>query len=207
VGDVASYRCRVMTRYLLAAAGCLLLLGDALAQRRGGRQRGLNSARLLQRYDANEDGKLTEKEVPAAMWRRLAQADKDKDGALTKSEMDAMSTRGGRRGGGETTWKFLLGKYDADKDGKVSAKEYTRDKEAFARFDRDKDGFLTAKDWQQSDEQSSRRRGGNAKDGAPEEGDKAPDFTLTYVGDKKRKATLSEFVGKKPVALVFGSCT
>lgn len=196
-----------MTRYFLAAAGCLLLLGDAVAQRRGGRQRGLDPARLLQRYDADEDGKLTEKEVPAAIWRRMAQADKDKDGVLTKSELDSLSTRGGRNGGSETTWKFLAGKYDADKDGKITAEEYTRDNATFKRMDRDKDGVLTAKDWQQGEDRTSRRRNGNTRGGAPEEGDAAPGFTLTYVSDKKRKATLSQFAGKKPVALVFGSCT
>jgi hypothetical protein len=38
------------------------------------------------------------------------------------------------------------------------------------------------------------------------EGDMAPDFTLPSP-DGKRKVTLSEFRGKKPVALVFGSYT
>jgi len=39
-----------------------------------------------------------------------------------------------------------------------------------------------------------------------EEGDMAPDFTLKSP-DGKRTITLSDFRGKKPVALVFGSYT
>ena len=41
---------------------------------------------------------------------------------------------------------------------------------------------------------------------APRVGDMAPDFTLTD-GSGTRTVTLSEFRGKKPVALVFGSFT
>ena len=41
---------------------------------------------------------------------------------------------------------------------------------------------------------------------APRAGDMAPDFTLTDVSGM-RTVTLSDFRGKKPVALVFGSFT
>jgi peroxiredoxin len=41
---------------------------------------------------------------------------------------------------------------------------------------------------------------------APKAGDPAPDFTLTDVSGE-RSVTLSDFQGKKPVALVFGSFT
>jgi len=41
---------------------------------------------------------------------------------------------------------------------------------------------------------------------APQAGDIAPDFTL-YNIEGKDSVTLSEFRGKKPVALVFGSYT
>lgn len=199
-----------------AVAAALLLSCDLLAQdpgkqNRGGRQRGVNVARLLERFDANQDGKLTEAEVPnASMWQRLVAVDKDKDGTVTKAEMESLaSSRGGRNRGGEATWKFLQQKYDGDNDGKITAAEYTRDKATFVRLDKDKDGVLSQKDWAVPRER--RARGGNrsrdAKDSAPEAGDSAPDFTLTYVDDAKKTATLSDFFGKRPVALVFGSCT
>lgn len=41
---------------------------------------------------------------------------------------------------------------------------------------------------------------------APKAGDPAPDFTLTDVSGE-RSVTLSDFLGEKPVALVFGSFT
>jgi peroxiredoxin len=41
---------------------------------------------------------------------------------------------------------------------------------------------------------------------APKTGDPAPDFTLRDISGE-RSVTLSEFQGKKPVALVFGSFT
>jgi len=41
---------------------------------------------------------------------------------------------------------------------------------------------------------------------APKEGDMAPDFTL-YDSSGAESITLSDFRGKKPVALVFGSFT
>jgi peroxiredoxin len=41
---------------------------------------------------------------------------------------------------------------------------------------------------------------------APRVGDSAPDFTL-YDIEGKNSITLSDFQGKKPVALIFGSFT
>ena len=41
---------------------------------------------------------------------------------------------------------------------------------------------------------------------APRAGDLAPDFTLSDISGKE-SVTLSDFRGKKPVALVFGSFT
>ncbi|MCD6342772.1 MAG: hypothetical protein J7L76_03215 [Spirochaetaceae bacterium] len=41
---------------------------------------------------------------------------------------------------------------------------------------------------------------------APKAGDLAPDFTLSDISGKE-SITLSDFRGKKPVALVFGSFT
>ncbi len=48
-----------------------------------------------------------------------------------------------------------------------------------------------------------RRRG---PDKAPKIGSKAPDFHLKVLKSKK-KVKLSQFKGKKPVALIFGSYT
>lgn len=49
--------------------------------------------------------------------------------------------------GREAIWSFLASRYDADRDGRVSAAEYPRAAEVFARMDGDHDGALTAADF------------------------------------------------------------
>jgi hypothetical protein len=91
------------------AAACLGLLWPASvgAQPPGGRgdrpgrggpppERPL--AGMFDRWDANEDGKLTEDEVPEGVWNRLSRADADGDGAVTREELAAMAGPG-RAGG------------------------------------------------------------------------------------------------------------
>ena len=197
-----------MNTFALGASAFVLLLGSDLLGQRGQRaRRGFDATRMLERFDANKDGKLTAAEVDNdRMWRRIARADSNEDGTITKAEMEAMGGGRGGRGGGDAAWKFLLGKYDANKDGKVSADEYQRDASTFKRLDRNEDGVLTAADWADGD----RRRGGRdarERTAELEAGDVAPDFELTLVADAKKKVKLSSFAGDRPVALVFGSCT
>jgi len=45
------------------------------------------------------------------------------------------------------------------------------------------------------------------EEAAPNVGDPAPDFELPTLGDRERKVRLSDFRGKRPVALLFGSYT
>ena len=205
-----------MNRILFGAATCVLLIScDVFAQGGGGRRRGMNVARMLERFDSNKDGKLTKEEVGAGrMWDRIARADKDGDDIVTKKEMESMGGGGGggRGRSGEATWKFLQEKYDANKDKAISAEEYTRDQATFTRLDKDKDGALTEKDFASTGERQRGGRdrgegGGRARGSAPEAGDVAPNFTLTFVGDGKKTIKLSDYKGDKPVALVFGSCT
>lgn len=65
------------------------------------------------------------------------------------------------------TWK-LLQKYDKDGDGKITAAEYGRGEDKFARFDRDGDGALTAADFATGGGRAGRnrgqRRGGGGQD-------------------------------------------
>lgn len=60
-------------------------------------------------------------------------------------------------------------------------------------------------------DRAGRSRGGRPRDARPREGklkvgDVAPNFTLASL-DGKRKVTLSEYRGERPVALIFGSYT
>lgn len=122
----------------------------------------------------------------------------------------------------KTKWEYLTQRYDANGDGRITRKEYTRDREHWERLDVDGDGFLT------QEEIEGRRRPKGSLQGktpkAPEVGDKAPGFKLEVVPppepeseleaptkgkkkDKKEYVKLSSFKGKKPVALIFGSYT
>ena len=113
---------------------------------------------------------------------------------------EAQRRNRGGRGGRGNGWKFVAEKYDKDKDKSVSLEEYTRGEEAFKALDANSDGVLDESDWQG---RSHRKRTGPG----PEEGGPAPDFSLTTIKDPDSTVTLSDFVDKKPVALLFGSCT
>src|SRR5437660_6184513 len=49
------------------------------------------------------------------------------------------------------SWDWLAENYDADKDGKITRKEFPGDDALFARLDRNHDGVLTADDFDWSD--------------------------------------------------------
>jgi hypothetical protein len=69
----------------------------------GQRQR-MDPAQMLERMDANGDGKLSKDELPPQLAERMFErADTNKDGMLDKTELEAMAqagpARGGQRGG------------------------------------------------------------------------------------------------------------
>ena len=90
-------------------------------------------------------------------------------------------------GGSNRTWEFLSEKYDTNKDGKVSWKEYARDKDKFASLDSDDDGQITEEDFARSG--GRRGRGGRGRgsrgegSSALEVGQVAPDFDLPTLSD------------------------
>ena len=76
---------------LLALFALLLFTGTVSAQRPGGPGRGGPPSfdKLLEAFDANDDGELDENEVPPPVWRRLSQADANGDGVVTRAEFEA----------------------------------------------------------------------------------------------------------------------
>ena len=76
---------------LLALFALLLFTYGVGAQRPGGPGRGgpPSFEKLLEAFDENEDGELSEDEVPPPVWRRLSQADANNDGIVTKGEFNA----------------------------------------------------------------------------------------------------------------------
>ncbi len=77
---------------------------------------------LFARADKNEDGVLTEDEVPPQIWERLSEADTDSSGDVTLEELTAFKPEGGPHGGPE---------------------EGHGDGDPFSCFDQDNDGVLT----------------------------------------------------------------
>lgn len=44
---------------------------------------------LLEAFDDNDDGELSEDEVPPGVWRRLSAADANEDGVVTRKEFES----------------------------------------------------------------------------------------------------------------------
>ena len=59
--------------------------------------------RMFTQSDRNNDGKLSDDEIPEQMRQRMQLMDSDKDGSISKAEVEAMAARrggpGGNRGG------------------------------------------------------------------------------------------------------------
>jgi Ca2+-binding EF-hand superfamily protein len=96
---------------------------------------------LMERFDADKDGRVTREE-----WKGrpeiFARLDTNKDGAITKDEIEQAVQRMGRwRGRGGDA---VLRRWDTNKDGSISREEWRLDKAFFDRFDRNKDGVLRA---------------------------------------------------------------
>jgi Ca2+-binding EF-hand superfamily protein len=175
---------------------------------------------LAERFDTNKDGKITREEFrgPAELFDRL---DRNHDGVLTADDFD-WSERGLRslQNPAATMLFYLL---DTDSNGRISKKEWDA---FFARAAKGKD-HLTREDVREAVEQlRAAVAKAQSKDGpspaifvkgllegelgsfyeGPRVGKPAPDFALK-THDGKRTIRLSEFRGKKPVVLVFGSFT
>jgi Ca2+-binding EF-hand superfamily protein len=174
---------------------------------------------LAARYDTDHDGTITREEFkgPAELFDRL---DRNGDGVLTAEDFDWSS--------GATFLKESrpIGKWfraiDANSNGRISQHEW---QEFFAKAAKGKD-YLTPedlrlmlqppekKDDKKSDDDPSPlillKGFATGELGSIHEGpaveEKAPEFALrTQDGDREYR--LSQFRGKKPVVLIFGSFT
>ena len=116
-------------------------------------KRGAKHAEMLEKFDANSDGRLDETEREAARAARFSEIDADGNGALTKEEIIAHHTARIV----ERTDKHF-GKHDTDGNGVISAEEFeeahkarkekmrehrqARRAEMLEKFDADGDGKL-----------------------------------------------------------------
>lgn len=171
-----------------------------------------NAAAALKGLDKNNDGELTEDELrPSFGGRGMGPGGIGGRAGFGGRQAPLGGGRGGPGGGQAKVWEFLANKYDKNKDGKLTENEYDRGAETFARLDRNEDGVLTPEDWVgvkgPFGSGEGQRPGDGLKGVAPKQGEPAPDFELSYVAEPEKTVSLSSFAGKKPVALIFGSCT
>ncbi|MGI9381588.1 MAG: EF-hand domain-containing protein [Methyloligellaceae bacterium] len=137
-----------MQRKQLRLAGGLALLvsvvvmaDTASADRRGG-HRGHSIERLLERFDTDKDGKLTQEELDAARKDLLANHDADKDGSLSLKEFESLWIEVMRR-------RMVRGfqRLDGDGDAAVTLEEFLK---PFAHtvevMDRNGDGVVSRSD-------------------------------------------------------------
>jgi len=125
----------------------------ALAQRgsRHEKKREARGERLLRRFDADRDGKVTRDEFMQSVGQHFAEFDLNSDGRITDEDLPpAMRGRGVLTGDAEVPRRgfarrilTLLRGADADKDGVVTREEVTAAAERrFAVLDRNKDAIL-----------------------------------------------------------------
>jgi hypothetical protein len=173
---------------------------------------------LAARFDANKDGKIDRKEFrgPADLFDRL---DRDHDGVLTRADFDwSEGSSWWREHRQAISWFYLL---DGNSNGRVSRAEW----EAFFEKASRGKGYLTPDDLREAlqpprPSKPSKQQGpppeimvkglltgelGSIYEG-PHLGDQAPDFTLK-TPDGKGTVRLSQYRGKRPVVLIFGSFT
>jgi hypothetical protein len=158
---------------------------------------------------------------PREMFDRL---DRNHDGELTAADFDWSETAPAARE--ERMYKQWLSQLDTDANGKISRAEW---ESFFDKLAAGKD-YVNAEDLRRAFPLAPPVRSGKppgqkpppefqqillkgffqSEVGSPFEGPKvghlAPDFTL-LTQDGKQKITLSDFRGKKPVVLIFGSLT
>ena len=98
--------------------------------------------RMMEEYDTNEDGKLTQEEVDQARAGQLKKFDKDGDGMLSIGEYEALWLDAMRE---RMVDRFQ--EHDADGDGKVTQEEFgKRYAHMIKRMDRNGDGAYGEED-------------------------------------------------------------
>lgn len=185
---------------------------------------------LLQRMDKNDDGAISKDEFTGSpeLFDRL---DRDHDGRLTAADFDW--TDDGVINKQMRTVNALFSRADKDHDERLTAAEW---QEMFKQAAKGKDSLSreelhtllfppppsSSHSYQKGDKGNRNPRAGmptpltllkglfEGEIGSfyegPQVGRLAPDFTLPK-HDEDRSITLSQFRGKKPVVLIFGSFT
>ena len=197
----------------------LLLVSSVMQAQQQPRQTPNRGGGFGRQMDTNGDGKITRDEFPGPK-EMFDQFDKDKNNSLSPEERDAMRQsrmRGGfgrgnsgggfRRPGqgqGNNMAQELFGAVDANKDSKLSPKEWQSyfDK-ILTEADKDKNGNLSAEEWQ-----AWRQRSQSRSSGRPDRGLKvgvmAPKVSAEFM---TQKGALDFSKIKHLSVVIFGSYT
>lgn len=142
--------------------------------KRGGKHRGPNIERMIEKLDANKDGGISLEEVKAHQGTIFTSVDANSDSSLTQDEFDMIKEmrkaereakkaangeqttetaqsddkdgkkRGGKRGGKRG---MSFDRLDADNSGSISLEEFTAHSDKmFDRMDRNDDGVINTDD-------------------------------------------------------------
>jgi hypothetical protein len=173
---------------------------------------------LVKRHGIKRNGRIRRKQFkgPPELFDRL---DRDHDGALTAADFNWSDRSPFLQQNRMTDMVYY--RIDSDSNGRISRAEWDA---FFKKASKGKD-YLTPEDLRQALAMAppSKSSGGGGPSPAvffrglfhgelgsfregPAIGDKAPDFKLP-VHDARKKICLSDFRGKKPVVLIFGSFT
>lgn len=139
---------RILTKTMIVVGaatviGAAAFAGVSQADRGWGGKHGFGGpARMLEQFDADGDGRLTQAEIDAARTERFAKYDTNNDGALSLEEFSGLFQ--------EVSRPMMVRAYqklDPNGDASVTAEEFDR---PFAnlveRHDRDGDGALSRSD-------------------------------------------------------------
>jgi Ca2+-binding EF-hand superfamily protein len=146
------------TKISLAAGASVLLAVAAIAGVAQADRHGMHGMRggvmeMMERYDANKDGSLSQEEIDTNRTQWHAEFDKDKTGDLMLAEFEALWLKARR----DMMVREFQG-FDRDGDGKLTLDEYKAPLTMLVtRMDRNGDGLLNKDD-------RMRRRGGDDDD-------------------------------------------
>lgn len=121
---------------LLAGAALLMAAGGAVAH-----------GKMLEKADANKDGKITQAEMQAVRGERFAALDVNKDGFIDASELAKAPKMGDGKRGGHHGHHGMMGRGGPDGDGKMTKSEFMAKAEGrFTDMDFNKDGVVDQTD-------------------------------------------------------------
>jgi Ca2+-binding EF-hand superfamily protein len=133
------------TALLVAALAALSADGSLTAWADSGS--GDRRAKILERYDTNQDGAIDRDEFTAGRDDWFAKLDSDADGVVTQSEFEEAVARFRESHDSSNRHGPDFSKLDTDGDGNATSAEFEAAADRlFTRFDRNGDGVLSPDD-------------------------------------------------------------